>query len=314
MVFSQKMTRVLGRGSIKMLGASHSLRLQFKLNNFIQSLYVPNNGSKLKTTPQFIGSTTLQINERVTKIEAWFSSDLNWYRIKFTLNTGVLWEHNANPPAGTTSTLHTFDVPVGQVFIGFTIAGATSGCTVLGLSVKTRGCAVVFNLTSFSGLSQRIFYGTTFTATFIATANSLCTSTIEYEVLYSPSPASGTTGLITQSGTSTTNSIVFAPSTNILDATTYSVSVKARVFGASDWLKPAGQATASYTYLHPCVNTSLIAPTSLPATISTSVLLQVTPGGAPDWKTQSTSATNSVAVAQQDANFCGGYQCLLALF
>jgi hypothetical protein len=97
---------------------------------------------------------------------------------------------------------------------------------------------------------------------------------------------------------------VFEPSTNILDATTYSVSVEAFIPGVR---VGAITATTSYTYLHPCVGTLLIAPTSLPATISTSVLLQVTPGGAPEWKTQSASATNYVANDKSVANYCGDY-------
>ena len=95
---------------------------------------------------------------------------------------------------------------------------------------------------------------------------------------------------------------MFAQSTNVNDAMTYSVSVKATVAGAT-----VGSATARYYYLHPCVNTSLVTPTPPLAPMSTSVLLQVTPGGDPDWKTQIASATNSVAVTQLDANYCGGY-------
>ncbi len=57
---------------------------------------------------------TVAANERITKIEAWRNSDLMWYRIKLTLNTGRTPqpEYNATPGTGT-DTLYTFTVAAG---------------------------------------------------------------------------------------------------------------------------------------------------------------------------------------------------------
>ncbi len=59
------------------------------------------------------GTTTLTVaaNERITKIEAWRNSDLKWYRIRLTLNTGVTQEYN--PTHAGTDTLFTITVPAG---------------------------------------------------------------------------------------------------------------------------------------------------------------------------------------------------------
>ena len=69
---------------------------------------------------------TLGVNDRVTLVEAWRNSDTLWYRLRLTLNSSVQLEYN-NTPNGSTNTLYTFTVPVGQEFIGFYILGATYG-------------------------------------------------------------------------------------------------------------------------------------------------------------------------------------------
>ncbi len=59
------------------------------------------------------GTTTLTVaaNERVTVVEAWRNSDLMWYRIRLTLNTGAQPEYN--PTHAGTDTLFTYTVPAG---------------------------------------------------------------------------------------------------------------------------------------------------------------------------------------------------------
>ncbi len=54
---------------------------------------------------------TVAANERVTLIEAWRNSDLNWYRIRLTLNTGAQPEYN--PTHAGTDTLYTYTVAAG---------------------------------------------------------------------------------------------------------------------------------------------------------------------------------------------------------
>ncbi len=54
---------------------------------------------------------TVAANERVTLIEAWRNSDLKWYRIRLTLNTGAQPEYN--PTHGGTDTLYTYTVRAG---------------------------------------------------------------------------------------------------------------------------------------------------------------------------------------------------------
>ena len=73
-------------------------------------------------------TTTLSMgpNERVTTFEAWRNSDLKWYRIKITLNSGVTQEYN-HAHAGI-DTLHTFTIPPGEEFTGFYVGRAWSGC------------------------------------------------------------------------------------------------------------------------------------------------------------------------------------------
>ncbi len=63
---------------------------------------------------------TVGANERVTVVEAWRNSDLMWYRIRLTLNTGRTPqpEYNATPGTGT-NTLYTFTVAAGYEFLGF---------------------------------------------------------------------------------------------------------------------------------------------------------------------------------------------------
>ncbi len=69
---------------------------------------------------------TVGANERVTVVEAWRNSDLMWYRIRLTLNTGVTKEYN--PTHGGTDTLFTYTIPTGKEFTGLGISGASSGC------------------------------------------------------------------------------------------------------------------------------------------------------------------------------------------
>ena len=54
---------------------------------------------------------TIGTYERVTKIEAFHNSNTRWYRLKLTLNNGVIKEYN--PAHGGTDTLHTFTVDAG---------------------------------------------------------------------------------------------------------------------------------------------------------------------------------------------------------
>jgi hypothetical protein len=71
---------------------------------------VPTGGcSTLTGTTQTL---TVGANERVTLIEAWRNSDLMWYRLRLTLNTGVTKEYN-HPHDESTDTLYTFTIAAG---------------------------------------------------------------------------------------------------------------------------------------------------------------------------------------------------------
>jgi hypothetical protein len=56
---------------------------------------------------------TVGANERVTVVEAWRNSDLMWYRIRLTLNTGRTPRPEYNPSHGGTDTLYTFTILAG---------------------------------------------------------------------------------------------------------------------------------------------------------------------------------------------------------
>ena len=117
------------------------------------------------------------------------------------------------------------------------------------------------------------------TKTFIATSLNCGSSSIEYQVTYTP--ASPTANLINLP-ISTDASIRFAQSTNIADAQQYTLTVKAKPVGSGSWAAPSGTATATYTYIGLCATTSLIAPSLM--SMATSVLRQ-TPSGGPHYET-----------------------------
>jgi hypothetical protein len=56
---------------------------------------------------------TVAANERVTDVEVWRNSDLMWYRIRLTLNTGRTPQPEYNPSHGGTDTLFTYTIPAG---------------------------------------------------------------------------------------------------------------------------------------------------------------------------------------------------------
>ncbi len=71
---------------------------------------VPTGGCPLSGTKHML---TVGATERVTKIEAWRNSDLMWYRLRLTLNTGAQPEYKYNPAHGGTDTLFTYTIPAG---------------------------------------------------------------------------------------------------------------------------------------------------------------------------------------------------------
>jgi hypothetical protein len=77
---------------------------------------------------------------------------------------------------------------------------------------------------------------------------------IEYQVIYTPSSA--TPNLISFSPT-TSKTLVFAQSTNPSDAQSYTVTVNARLVGKTDWLTLLATASATFTYINPCLTASL---------------------------------------------------------
>ena len=108
-------------------------------------------------------------NERVTKIEAWRNNiDFLWYRLKLTLNSGATQEYN---PAYTgIDTIHTFEIPAGQEFTGFSVNGALSGCEISDLLVVTRAavCTVSWDSSQVTGHNQVVLTDATTTKTFTA--------------------------------------------------------------------------------------------------------------------------------------------------
>lgn len=179
--------------------------------------------------------------------------------------------------------LHTFTTPAGREFTGLLINGGSSGCRVTAIACYTRPavCSVTLDLPQVAGASQNVITDATAIKSFTATPSIECgTTAIDYQVTYTPS--SITPNLITLA-TSTSTSIVFEKSTNTFDVNQYTVTLKARMVGSSDWLTPAGMATATYSYTNICASTTLTAPTLTPMT--TSVLKQSSPGGSPYYKT-----------------------------
>ena len=174
------------------------------------------------------------------------------------------------------------------------------------MRVATRPlvCSVSLDLSQVAGVSQNVITGATVTKSFSATPSDECgTTAIEYQLTYTPTGS--TPNLITLS-TSTPPNIVFAQSTNIADANQYTVTVDARLVGSTNWLTPAGTATATYTYIDLCASTILTAPTL--STMTSSVLKQSSPGGSPFYETQTAIAANSVSVSQTNPTFCGIFQ------
>ncbi len=100
---------------------------------------------------------TVAANERVTLIEAWRNSDLMWYRLKLTLNTGVTKEYDQTPATGT-NTLYTYTVLAGEEFTGFWMRGALIGCEVKCLEAISRAavCSISIDLSAIDGQSQNV--------------------------------------------------------------------------------------------------------------------------------------------------------------
>ncbi len=101
-------------------GAIYTINI---LGNGYTGTTFPNGGCTLSGIKHTL---TLGANERVTLIEAWRNSDLNWYRIRLTLNTGAQPEYN--PTHAGTDTLFTYTIAAGEEFTGFSIKGVLSGC------------------------------------------------------------------------------------------------------------------------------------------------------------------------------------------
>ncbi len=89
--------------------------------NAIYNINILGDGVARTAIPDAAGCSTLSgtketltvaANERVTKIEAWRNSDLMWYRIRLTLNTGTIQEYDQRPGTGT-DTLYTYTVTTG---------------------------------------------------------------------------------------------------------------------------------------------------------------------------------------------------------
>ena len=120
-----------------------------------------------------------------------------------------------------------------------------------------------------------------------------CGPGIEYQVTYTP--ASATPNLISLP-TSTVPSIVFSSSINTADANIYTVTVKIRPTGSTNWLTPTGTSSFVYEYVHLCFSTILELP--IPTDMATSVLKQTSPGGSPFYETQTVTANDSASVDQ----------------
>ena len=108
----------------------------------------------------------------------------------------------------------------------------------------TSASRITLDVTNLAG-SKNIITDTASTATFSVTDNtSNSCGTMEYGVSYAETSA--TTNLISlDSGTTT---VTFGASNLIGDVNSYTVTVRARFTGQSDWVS----ATATYTYTNPC--------------------------------------------------------------
>ena len=63
-------------------------------------------------------------------------------------------------------------------------------------------------------------------------------------------------------------SIVFAQSTNVLDAKTYTLTLIALPAGSNLWIAAVGSAPATIYYVNPCLTAVLNVPTLAPMTSS----------------------------------------------
>jgi hypothetical protein len=125
---------------------------------------------------------TIGTYERVTLIEVWLNSDLFWYRVRLTLNTGTMPEYDATPSTGT-NTLYSFVIAAGEEFTGFNIYGKASGCSLASLIALSRPatCSIYINLSTVNGQSQNVITDPAKTISFTATPWECGTSpTIEY--------------------------------------------------------------------------------------------------------------------------------------
>ena len=124
--------------------------------------------------------------------------------------------------------------------------------------------------------------------------NMNCGPGIEYQVTYTP--ASATPNLISLP-TSTVPSIVFGSSINTADANIYTVTVKVRPTGSTNWLTPTGTSSFVFKYVDLCSSTILERPILMD--MATSVLKQTSPGGSPFYETQAFTATTNSASENQ---------------
>ena len=120
-----------------------------------------------------------------------------------------------------------------------------------------------------------------------------CGPAIEYQVTYTP--GSATPNLI-YLPTSTVPSIVFSSSINTADANIYTVTVKIRPTGSTNWLTPTGTSSFVFEYVDLCSSTILELPKL--TDMATSILKQTSPGGSPFYETQTVTATDSASVDQ----------------
>jgi hypothetical protein len=136
---------------------------------------------------------TVGSNERITVVEAWRNSDLSWYRIRLTLNTGAYQEYN--PTHAGSDTLYTFTVMTGYEFTGFHINSYSIGCYFYVVSVisKPAVCSLSIDLSAVDVKSQKVITDLTKSISFI-TNSIYCGPTFEYQVTYSPT--SSTTNLM----------------------------------------------------------------------------------------------------------------------
>jgi hypothetical protein len=173
------------------------------------------------------------------------------YWIRLTFNDDAQVEYDATP-ANITNKYFTIPIYSNQEFAGLELSVNATLCKIIDINNLARSatCNMNFDLTSTTGLNQNIFTGAVQSKVFTVTPIYCgATSTIEYQVIYFP--ASASSNLISLSLT-TSNTIVFAQSTNPNDAKTYDVTVNARTIGRTDWLTLLGTSTTTITYSDPC--------------------------------------------------------------